>query len=306
MLVTRAAVFASTAVVLLLLPPSLAEADRGNGGAGGKVGGDTVTVVVTIPGAKTPGVPGSGATPWTGGGYVAPPMVCFDFAVSVNPGSPVPGPGAPITDFSTVKAGDLVWVECRDASSGVLLQATWTVWDPAIPPASQVPAPPAVELGQQALRQLQIPVPAVAFWPADIPALVRFPVLLHVENWGVLSATATAGGLSATVTATPVRSEFMMTDRGSLGDDSTTVTCRTAGTVYNPNYAMDDQGSDCSYTFRHSTGGEPDLKFHESATLVWQVSWSATNGQGGDLGEMARTSAFVVDVEEAHSVIVAN
>ncbi len=86
--------------------------------------------------------------------------------------------------------------------------------------------------------------------------------------------------------------------------DEGTVTCDSPGATYEPSVAPEAQSTDCSFTYRHSSGTRSDGNFHATGTLVWHMRWSATNGQGGDLGEISRTSAFTMRVEESQALVV--
>jgi hypothetical protein len=104
-------------------------------------------------------------------------------------------------------------------------------------------------------------------------------------TWRPFTATASAGGLSATVTATPVGTEWEM-------GDGTTVTCDGPGTPY----TGDDERTDCGHVYQVDSAGEPDGVYDAAVTIVWSVTWTASNGEGGDLGAVERTTRFPVDV----------
>lgn len=142
-----------------------------------------------------------------------------------------------------------------------------------------------------------MPLPTVVTWPASGgTSLVNLPVWLHDANWAPLNASATAGGLTATVTAEPVRMDWNM--------DEDNLTCSSAGAPYDTTRRPEDQSTDCSYTYRHSSGTKPDGAFHGTGTIVWHLHWSATNGQGGDLGDISRTAPFTMRVEESQALVV--
>jgi hypothetical protein len=104
------------------------------------------------------------------------------------------------------------------------------------------------------------------------------------------SATAPSVVLSATVTAQPSKVLWTM-------GDGTTVTCDGPGTPYNPSIPDADQSTDCSHTYQH------DGAHTAMATIVWTVSWTATNGQGGTLPKVQRSTQFALNVEQRQAVI---
>jgi hypothetical protein len=57
--------------------------------------------------------------------------------------------------------------------------------------------------------------------------------------------------------------------------------------------APEAQHTDCSHTYSAVTG-----HLTASATASWHVTYSATNGQSGDLGVVARTATLPIDVRE--------
>ena len=89
---------------------------------------------------------------------------------------------------------------CTDTAANVSTGTVVWVPDPA-------PASPAT-LAEQALRYAPIPVPGVGMNPPpERDQLVRLPVWLWVDpaGWTPVSASASAGGITVTVRAVPVR-----------------------------------------------------------------------------------------------------
>ena len=64
----------------------------------------------------------------------------------------------------------------------------------------------------------------------------------------------------------------------------------------------------CAYTLPQLVGhGANGESFPVTATIVWHASWSASTGEGGDLGYVSTTSPVRdLQVAEIQSVIVAN
>jgi len=273
----------------------MAYADGKNGSGGYSSGGTTEEggeVVVVVPGSSSAGWSGSS---YKGGGGADSSISCEFFAVGATPGAVLPDVGAQVTDTSSVNTGDYLWIICRDTRSGDVTYENIFAWDPAAPP---VLTPPAAVLAQMAVNSIRLPKPGVRTWPpSGSTGLVNLPVWLHVDNWASVSASAGAGGLTATVEATPVRVEWNMDD-GS-------VTCSGAGSTYDVALKPDPSSSSCSYTYRRSSGVKPDLTFHDSSVIVWHLRWTATNGEGGDLGEMAGPpTAFALQIQESQALVV--
>lgn len=287
----RAHPFVLTLVATATLAVSSPAFASGAGEAGGTTGGGGGRVVVVVPGSGSGGYTGTG---YTGGGGAASNIECKFFEMTAPAGATLPGMGAQIEDTTTIEAGKLVGLTCRDTTTGDMTFQNIFPWDPATAP---VLAPSAEVLAQMAANGMQLPSPGVQTWPpTGARGLVNLPVWLHVDNWQTLSASASAGGLTATVEADPVRAEWNM--------DAGAVTCTDAGTAYDTTARANPASSSCSYTYRQSSGIRADLTFHNTATVVWHLHWHATNGQGGDLGELSSPVAgFDLQIEESQALV---
>ena len=193
-----------------------------------------------------------------------------------------------------------VRVQCEGAS-----QPWWALApDPAIAAAGGGAAPPVVidpvVLMQEARSQLVLPAPAVGMSPQPpVMQIAQLESWLWIDRsqWVVYSATASAGAVSATVSAVPVR---VVWDMGN-GDQ---VVCDGPGTVYEERWADAPHMSDCQYTYRHSSAGQPDESFLVTTTVVWELSWSATGAPGGGpLGPVPMATVTPVRVGELQALI---
>ncbi len=148
-------------------------------------------------------------------------------------------------------------------------------------------------LANQALKELPLlyPRPRTAP-PRTATQVVGIRTWMWVDpgDWHPISATAAIPGLAATVTATPTRTIWDM-------GDGTTVTCEGPGTMYDASKPDAEQSSDCSHTFQH------DGTYPVRVSIVWSVTWTATNGAGGNLGLFQRATQFDVNVEQRQAVI---
>lgn len=180
------------------------------------------------------------------------------------------GPGAWYRRICSDGTGTVVWV-----AAGV---------DPAA-------------LAQEALDRTNVPLPGARFNPSPPQDLiVNLETWLWLDNFAPVGASASAGAVTVSVTASPV------SVRWSMGNGDV-VDCATGGTAYDPNRSPDDQTTDCSYTYRHSSASAPEGQFTVTTTVTWHVTWTATGiAAGGDLGQLSRTSATQVRVAEVQAV----
>ena len=154
----------------------------------------------------------------------------------------------------------------------------------------------------------RLPTPELRVGPADedpdgwtyVQNRTFFWVDQGAGQWETVSATASAGGISVNVQAEPVR---LVVDPG---DGSEAVVCEGAPTaVTKAAYHPDIEG--CSFIYRHSSATAPNGEtFPVVASIVWHATWSASTGQGGDLGYLSTTSDVRdLAVAEIQALIVA-
>ena len=166
---------------------------------------------------------------------------------------------------------------------------------PAATTPNPVPATPA-QLARSAGQRTELPVPAIRTSPPIQAAqLVNLPTWLSVDNWRPQTAMATQGGLTVTVTATPRKVVWRM----GTGEP---VACQ-AGVAWNPGLREEEQSSDCTFTYRRSSFDQPDLKYRASATMTWDVTWTATTGENGTLGQASTTTDFRMRVAEGQALV---
>jgi len=176
--------------------------------------------------------------------------------------------------------GTPYWLVCSDGFVTIITYTAANIIDPAT-------------LARRAFAELPLlyPRPRTAP-PVTAKQLVGVRSWMWVDpaDWRTMSATATIVGLSATVTAQPSKTIWNM-------GDGTTVTCNGPGTPYDPARADEAQSSDCTHTYEH------DGTYTVLATIVWTVTWTATNGQGGALPNVQRSTQFPLTVEQRQAVI---
>lgn len=252
----------------------------GGVGAGDNSGG-TVTVGASAgaSGAGTPGGTGSGSPVSTSGGGGG--TVCTDTVLTLNNAlGPPPGATLPGSWYS---------ITCTDSGGASTTETLWISQGSAPAPVPPV-APYTVAL--DADRSLQLPRPALSFDP-PLAAVVNLPTWLWIDPdlWHPFSVSATVGGVTATATAVPVSVAWDMGDGASLS-------CPGPGAVYRPALSPSAQQTDCAYTYTMSSAGQPsadgnpnDGSFAVTASVVWEVSWTATGAPGGGALPSVETSS---------------
>jgi hypothetical protein len=173
---------------------------------------------------------------------------------------------------------------CRDNTTGAVTERV-------VPEEGVDP----VVLAQQALQSVAIPAPTIATSPPSDSLVVHVPTWLWVEGswWTPYSASATAGGVTATVTAQPVQTSW------SMGDGATLV-CSGPGTPWTP--GLDEGATNCSHTYTSASADRPGGAFQLEVTVELEVTWTSNIGAAGSLGSISRTSSQPVHVGEIQAI----
>ena len=302
-----APVFLLVAAVSLAVPTHVhADGDPGGGGGGNdnqlsqgvtsgvNVNGSDVTVNAGVNQGVGGGNTGTPATVTTSTG-----TTCTSQAVDAVTAAGLinSNPATNMTMTGDPGAGTWYVITCPGTTPSLLFVGS---------PSGQQVQPPALAqpqaLAQEALATLHLPGPGLRMSPATTAQLVNFEDWLWVDPsiWHPISATATAGPVSATAVATPDRVVYDMGDGGQ-------VVCSGPGTPYDPNRSPDGQSTNCSYTYRSSSAGQPGNHFTATATIYWTVRWTAAGAPGGgNLGQIpGETSSAPVEVDEIQAVNVA-
>jgi enoyl reductase len=171
-------------------------------------------------------------------------------------------------------------------------------WFPDLPPAT------LAQIARDEVAKL-LPRPTINLSPAlSVGGFVGLETWLAVTPVGTVSVTAgplPPIGLSATTTATPVSIEWITGDN-TIG----TITCPLWGEL--PPAGADNAGltAPCGWLPQHPSaaqyGGDRNENFAGQVTIVWDVSWTATNGAGGDLGELRSTTTTSYRVREIQTI----
>jgi hypothetical protein len=153
----------------------------------------------------------------------------------------------------------------------------------------------------QVTQQLD-PPSARLFPPESTSGIVNLETWLAIEPMAAVSVTAgplPPSGITATATATPVSIEW------DTGDPETgVIACDLWGAPPHPGAAISGDAP-CGWTPRYPTTPEFGIRdgaFHGSITIVWQATWTASNGTGGDLGQITTSTPTSYAVREIQTV----
>jgi hypothetical protein len=273
-----------------------------NGSASVTTGGNGVDLGATS-GSTSPGATaGTGSTTITCtnsplSGLHVPSMLDPGLLGGVTDSGQVVQPGAP---------GTWVYQECT-YPNGTLASPPGTRF---LPPGQPVDP---VQLMQEARNHLSLPAPQIQMSPpAGQWQYVQMPTWAWVpqNTWAPLTASATAGAVAVTVTATPVQLVFdYQTDRtGATG----TAMCNGPGTPYsdarataeNSRNPIQAASPDCGWTWHRSSADATDQKYAVSSHTVYHVTWAVTGAPGGgDLGALnGVATTFRVAVGEIQAI----
>lgn len=319
----------AVADVLVIIGAGPARAQTGGGGGSGiALGGDQSAEGELLPGgggaevgagfaSTSPGRGGGGSGAAAGGGGTTGGGITCRFV----PHLPGAGPGG----YLEASVGQLTALYneqgqqpvlglrvCSDANSQIVDQG-FTTWAPSAgaPGSPAVIIDPAV-LADVARSRLSFPGPVVSTSPpAEEGTYAQLPTFFFVENWSPVSTSATAGPVTATVTATPVSQTWEIHD--TFGGVTETVSCEGPGAAFDPARPVDAQLPPvCGWTPSHSSAGQRahggtrgEACFPTTVTLAWDVDWGSNIGAGGALGDGTSTTELCLVVAELQAVVVA-
>lgn len=142
-----------------------------------------------------------------------------------------------------------------------------------------------------------VPRPEVAFSPPIDKMIVNFETWLGVTPQPPVTATAAIPGLSATVTAQATDIEWATGSQ--VSGDTDMITCQPWGST---EFAKDGCAWTPQYPSVGKVTGTTDLRYHGTVTIIWQVSWQASNGASGTLGELRTTTPVEMGVQEIQTI----
>ena len=168
-------------------------------------------------------------------------------------------------------------------------------------PLAPVPVVDPRVLAVQALRSLSLPAPDIRLSPPPPKdQLVNLATWMWVEpgTWGARSTSVSVPGVTVSVSAQPQRVVWTMGNGDSLA-------CNGPGTPYDTTKPETAQRSDCTYTYRRSSAGQPHERYLLSATVEWRATWSVVGAPGGGaLPGIRRSASLPVRVAEIQSLII--
>lgn len=177
----------------------------------------------------------------------------------------------------------------------LIIQSTGVYWFPT----GQAPGtPPSVQaLLQQALTQAALIEPSVVLDPPG-KQIVNEPSWLAINpgDWHAVVASASAGAVTATVTANP---EAVVWNTG----DGHGITCPGPGVIYDASEPATEQSTYCAYTWTTSSAGEPGGAYTLTATIEYEVTTAVagaadpTPDLGAHPGPSAEEPVVVSEVE---------
>ena len=178
---------------------------------------------------------------------------------------------------------------CKRISDGAEIgHAVW--WSP--------PGPTAIDAVAIAESELHLRLPDIATSPPRSGLqLVGVPIWFWSVGATPVSTTAAIPGLSATLTATPVETRIRIGGgTGRARVDNVTLHCPDGGRPWQRGRDGAWANSGCSHAFAWNE------TFTVTATITWELAWTATNGQAGTLPDVARTTSFTLDLDQAQAV----
>lgn len=198
------------------------------------------------------------------------------------------------------EADEMVYQRICPSSSGLTsfeLGGEVTVGPPA---PGGGPAPVVIDpavLAEQARDSLILATPVVRLSPTGDQIAQLASWLWLDSGWAEQSASASAGPVTSTVTATPKRVRWAMGN----GDE---VSCAGPGKPYEPRFAGTPAATNCSYTYQHSSAGEPGDTYPVTATVEYALTWTAVGAPGGgDLGLAEQSTTVPVRVSELQALV---
>ncbi|MGW6703697.1 hypothetical protein ACWGDE_02210 [Streptomyces sp. NPDC054956] len=328
-----------TTAATLALVPGVASADRPPGGGtqtGGSVQGNTLTSKVSFSPALGPGKTQSSdfhaTSNWTPPACWYEPMSAADFkaASEGSYNNVVNDPSQPsyaksamaelrkmytegkYKDYNLDQEGKgAFWVGVQNPARSDELAAfscsDLPEWVPnGTPPPMRNAVTPEI-LAQAAYNQLDIPTTKVTVAPDTGNNKVNLPTWIWngdpVFKNVAVTASLTAGGttISATTTAKPVSLHIKPgTSEASLHPGSGECAINADGTIGAPYSAgSDGKNPPCGVTYLRSSGKS---SYTLEASITWEVSWTGSNGQGGNLPSGTFTTTQNVTVQEIQAV----
>lgn len=160
-----------------------------------------------------------------------------------------------------------------------------------------------VMLADQAYKSIHFPHPSGSRSPSQIQLYRGYPFTYvglwtwfwtDRGSWRTLSATASAAGVSATVTARPVALVY------DPGDGNGSQTCNGPGRAWTStdgNAAPD--GGGCAYRY-HQVTTSP---ITSTQSIIWKITWIGTGGTAGEIPQLTTSMSGQLNVMQIQTVV---
>ena len=158
-------------------------------------------------------------------------------------------------------------------------------------------------LAEQAYKTIVFPRPSGSRSPSQTLLYKGFPFTYvnlwtyywtSADTWKPLTATASAAGFTATVTARPTRLIF------DPGDGSAVQSCPGPGrpwTDADGNSAP--SGGACGYQYGRVTGSP----ITSTQSIVWTITWTGTGGAAGEIPQLVTSTSGQLNVMQIETVV---
>jgi hypothetical protein len=174
---------------------------------------------------------------------------------------------------------------------------------------AQIGCPPVVTpagLAEQAFKTIAFPRPSGHRSPAESQGYDGYAFTYvglwtyywtDPATWKPLTATASAAGFTATVTAVPVSLFF------DPGDGSDSASCAGPGRPW-----TDADGNDapadgaCGYQYSKVTGPGYDDPITSTQTILWKITWTGTGNSAGQIPALSTSTSAQLNVLQIKTV----
>jgi len=216
---------------------------------------------------------------------------------ALDSANPLGAQGPEVTGIRRLDPGINLWRSCYNIATGALVEGPALYTTPVRNPAEPAVGFDTIEL---ALANIDIDLPVPALSPPAV-TLPNFDTWLWVDGQADQTASAAAGGVTVTVTGEVVSTTYLINpaaDGTRSRDDGRVISCDGPGTPYDLAVADRSQSSDCAHSF-----AAPTRSFTIDVTSTWRLAWTATDGSGGDLGAIDRTTTVPYRVQAKSTAI---
>lgn len=178
---------------------------------------------------------------------------------------------------------------------------------PTLAAGAAAPAPPSpATLAQQAAASFLLPLPAGDRSPLTSLTYHGYPLTYinlwtwfwtSPQSWKSFTATASAGGNSATVTATPMALTF------DPGDGSSPAVCQGPGRAWSTSDGNGaPTGGGCGFQYTEVSGPGFDHPFTCTQTITWRLTWTGTGNTRGVLTARTTSRSGLLNVLQIQTV----